>query len=162
MTGDEHEAQKIVADVIVDRCIEIAHNLLLFRLQIAAELFVLSLEHRPPPKKIGGAMFGSRHQPRAGIVGNARLRPLLERRHQRILRQLLGHADIADDARDAGDQPRRLDPPNRFNGAVCVGSRHSYRSHHLSHGLRNGMSGHRRSSRRYIPSHIRIPRAMLR
>jgi hypothetical protein len=57
--------------------------------------------------------------------------PLLERRDESILGELLGEADVAHDARESGDEPRRLDPPDCFDRAMCVGSRHGYRSHHL-------------------------------
>ena len=72
------------------------------------------------------------HQPRAGIVGHARLRPLLERGDQRVLRQLLGEADVAHHAREPGDQLGRLDAPDRVDRAVyvggrCIGSHDRYR-----------------------------------
>ena len=60
--------------------------------------------------------------------------PLLERGDERVLREVLGEADVAHDAREAGDEPRRLDPPDRVDGAMGVGSGHSYRSDHHSTG----------------------------
>jgi len=45
---------------------------------------------------------------------------LLERGNERVLRQLLGQADVADDPRQAGDQPGGLDSPDRVDGTVCV------------------------------------------
>ena len=41
MAGDEHEAQEVVADVVVDRDLEVRHGRLLPRLELAAELLVL-------------------------------------------------------------------------------------------------------------------------
>ncbi len=65
-----------------------------------------------------------------GLVGDARLRPLLERGDQGVLRQLLGQADVAHHAGQAGDEPGRLDAPDRLDGAMGIGSRHGHRSHH--------------------------------
>ena len=44
MAGDEHEAQQIVADVVVERGVEIGHGHLLLGLELVAELLVLALE----------------------------------------------------------------------------------------------------------------------
>ena len=45
------------------------------------------------------------HEPGARVVRDARLRPLLERGDERVLREILGQADVAHDAREAGDEP---------------------------------------------------------
>ncbi len=76
-------------------------------------------------------MLGGGHQPGAGIVWDPRLRPLLERGDKSILREILGDADIAHDARQPGNKPRRLDSPDCVNRAMCIGSCHCYRSHHF-------------------------------
>lgn len=49
------------------------------------------------------AALGGGGEPGARVVGHAVARPVLQRRDQRILCQLLGHADVAHDARDDGD-----------------------------------------------------------
>jgi len=77
------------------------------------------------------AALGGSHQPRAGIVGNARFGSLLESGDQSLLCEVFGETDIAHHAREAGNQLGRFDSPDRVDGAVCVGNRHSYRSHHL-------------------------------
>ena len=61
-----------------------------------------------------------------GLSGTPASRPLLERGHQRILRQLLGEPDVAHDAREAGDEPRGLDPPDRLDGAMDIRGRHGH------------------------------------
>ena len=66
-------------------------------------------------------LLGGRHQPGARVVGNTRSRPLLERRDQCILRQLLRQPHVAHDARQAGDQARGLDAPDRIDRAASVG-----------------------------------------
>ena len=48
-----------------------------------------------------------------GLSGTPDSRPLLERGDQRVLRQLLGQADVAHQPGEAGDEPARLDPPDR-------------------------------------------------
>ena len=44
MTGREHQAQEVVADVVVDRGVEIRHGHLLLGLELVTELLVLALE----------------------------------------------------------------------------------------------------------------------
>jgi hypothetical protein len=81
-------------------------------------LLVLPLEHRPPAKLVDRVMLCSAHEPRCRLVGHTRHRPLLERRNQRILRQLLGEPDIADDPCQGADQPRGVDPPDCLDRAM--------------------------------------------
>ena len=47
MACDEHQAQQIVADVVVERGVDIDARDLLVELELAAELFVLAFEERP-------------------------------------------------------------------------------------------------------------------
>ena len=63
-----------------------------------------------------------------GLSGTPVARPLLERGDQRVLGQLLGQADVAHDPRQPGDEPRRLDPPDRLDRAVDIAGlrRHRY------------------------------------
>ena len=57
-----------------------------------------------------------------GLSGTPDCRPLLQRGHKRILCEVLGNADVAHHPRQAGDEPRRLDSPDRVNCPMCVGS----------------------------------------
>src|SRR5438445_8485467 len=52
----------------------------------------------------------------------------LERGDERILRQVLGQADVAGDPGEPGDQPGGLDAPHRVDCAMSVGVRHRVRS----------------------------------
>src|SRR5258708_12297229 len=131
MAGYEHEAQEVVANVIVERGVEIRHGHLLLRLKLAAKLLVLALKPLVSAEHVDSTMFRGGHEPSARVVRDARFRPLLERRNESILREFLGKTDIAYDPRETSDDSGRLDPPDRIDGVVCVGSRHGYPSHHL-------------------------------
>src|SRR6267143_3186426 len=131
MAGYEYEAQEVVANVIVDRGFEIRHRHLLLGLDLAAEFFVLALEPLVSAQEIDCTMLRGSHQPGARIVRDARLRPLLERGDESVLRQLLGMTHIAHDPRETRDDPGGLNPPDCVNRALCIGSRHGYRSHHF-------------------------------
>jgi hypothetical protein len=61
-----------------------------------------------------------------GLSGTP-FRPLVDGAQQRVLSQILGQRDVAHQARQAGDEPRRLDPPDRFDRARDVGGRHGRR-----------------------------------
>src|SRR5207302_6507620 len=83
-----------------------------------SELFVLALERLTPPDQIGRSVLGRRHQPGSRPLRHAGDGPLLERGNERVLRELLGGPDVADEASQPGDEPGRLDPPDRFDRAV--------------------------------------------
>ena len=127
MAGHEHEAQQVVADVVVEGGIEIRRGPISFRLELAAELLVFSLDQLGPAQPVDRAMLRSGHEPGARVVGDARDRPPLERDDKRILRKLLGNTDVAHDPREAGDEPRLLDPPDCVDRAMGIGSRHGSR-----------------------------------
>src|ERR1700687_329956 len=121
----------MVANVIVDRGFEIGHGHLLLSLKLPTNFLVLPHEPLVSAQEIDRTMLRSGHQPGAGVVRDARPGPLLERGDQSILRKLLGKTDIAHDPRNTRDDPGGLNPPDRVNRAMCIGSRHGYRSHHL-------------------------------
>src|SRR5262245_38543746 len=95
MTRDEDEPQEIVADLVVERRIEIRHD------GCVADFVTQFLELPPEslfsPQEIDGAMFRRDHEPGARLVRDARDRPLLERDSKCVLCQLLGDADVAHD-----------------------------------------------------------------
>ncbi len=131
MAGGEHQPQQVVADVVVERGVEVGHLRLAFRGQLVAELGVLAVDQLGAAEAVDRAVLGGGHQPGAGLVGDAGARPLLERGDERVLRQLLGHADVAHHAREAGDELGLLDAEDRVDGVMCIGSRHGYRYQHL-------------------------------
>jgi hypothetical protein len=53
-------------------------------------------------------------------IRNAVARPLLERRDEGVLRDLLGQPDVTQQARERGDETRALDPPDRLDRAPRV------------------------------------------
>src|SRR5438270_4613412 len=135
MTGREYESKKIIADVVfvcgVDCSIEIFHSRLLPRLDVATELLVLALDSLFSAKKINRTMLTGGHEPGTRVAGDTRLRPLLERGDESILCELLGKTDIAHNPRETRDEPGRLDPPDCFDSAMCIGSRHGFPPHHF-------------------------------
>ena len=69
--------------------------------------------------------------------------PLLESGDESILREFLGKTNVTQDARETGDDPGGLDAPDCVDGAMCIGSRHGYRSHHVrSVGASRGNADH--------------------
>src|SRR6267143_1472432 len=92
---------------------------------------MLAFEKLIPAKVIDRPMLRRGHEPGAWVVWDARLRPLFERCDESVLRELLGEADVAHNAREASDDSGRLDSPDRVNRAMRVSSRHGYPSHHL-------------------------------
>src|SRR5438067_441147 len=89
MTGGEDQAQQIVADVIVQRGVEIRHGQLLLDLELTTELLVLALEHLAATQPVDRAMLRGGHEPGARVVRDARLRPLLECGDECVLREPL-------------------------------------------------------------------------
>src|SRR5229473_7005353 len=92
---------------------------------------MLALQQLVSAPMIDRAMLRGSHEPGARVVRDARLRPLLERGNESVLCEFLGKTDIAHNPRETGDDPGGLDPPDRVNCSMCIGSRHCYQSHHL-------------------------------
>ena len=129
MTGDEHEPEQVVADVLVERGLEIRTDR---RLDdgVGCNLLVRALQHLLPPELVEGPVLRRGHEPGARILRDAGLGPALERGDQRLLGQILGEADFADHADEATEKPRGLDPPHRLDGAAggCLAHRAALRS----------------------------------
>jgi hypothetical protein len=116
--------------MVVERGIEIGHGALLLGLEFVAQLLVLPVEQLVSAQQVDGSALGSSHEPGAGIVGDADLRPALERDQERVLCEVLGDADITHHAGEAGDQLRRFDAPDGIDGAMGLGGGHGYQSGH--------------------------------
>jgi hypothetical protein len=131
----EHQAQQVVADIVVERGVEVGRLARAGGLQVMAQFLVLALDQLCAAQAVDGAVPGGGHQPGAGLVGDAGARPPLQGGNQGVLRQLLGETHIAHHAGEAGDQLRPLDAEHRLDGAMGaggggVGGRHGRRSDH--------------------------------
>src|SRR2546427_1593448 len=119
MARHEDEAEEIVPEFLVDRRVQVLAYLI--PLDNASELSVLALERLAASDQVGRAMLRGRHQPGARSLWHAGSGPLLERGNEGVLCELLSRPDIADEASQPGDEPGRLDPPDRVDGAMRVG-----------------------------------------
>ena len=72
-------------------------------LHFLTDFLVLALEPLVAAQQIDGAILRGGHEPGAGVARDARLRPLLERGDQSIVRQILGQTDVAHDPRQTGN-----------------------------------------------------------
>src|SRR5260221_856122 len=133
MARREHQTKKIIADVIVQRGVEIrlCPALVCPGLHLVAELLVLLLEQLASAKMVYRPMLRDRHEPGGRALRNALLWPLLERGDERVLRELLREPQVAHDPRQTGDQLGRLDAPDSVNGAMRACGRPGPRSKHL-------------------------------
>jgi hypothetical protein len=104
VAGQEGEAQHVVLDV-VDLLVEVGHVLLLPD-ECPSELLGLAAEGLGAADVIDAAAPGGGHQPGAGVARHARGRPLLQSRHESVLRQVLGQADVTCRAGQGADEPR--------------------------------------------------------
>src|SRR4029077_12745182 len=82
---------------------------------------------------VDGAVFCGGHEPCAGVIGDAGLRPLLECGDEGVLGEVFSASYVVDEASEAGDDARGLDAPDGFDGAVWIGSRHCYRSNQFGY-----------------------------
>jgi hypothetical protein len=131
MAGYEHETQEVVADRVIDCGIEIGRGHLLLRLELVAKLLVLALQPLASAKQVDGPMLCRGHEPGAWVVRDTRLRPSLQCRDERVLRKVLGNTDVTHHTRETGNEFARLDPPDRVDRSMGIGSRHGYQSDHL-------------------------------
>jgi len=76
---------------------------------------LLALEERSPAQRVDRPTFRDGHQPGAWVLRYARVRPLLQRGDEGVLREVFGQPDVAHDPGDPGDHPGRLDPPYRVD-----------------------------------------------
>ena len=127
MTRNEHQAQQVVTDLVIERGIDrfaIVDEVTALGLDFAPELLVLAPHELRVAHGVDRAMLRRLHEPGAGLGRNALVRPLLECRHERFLRKLLGLADVAHHAREAGDELRPLDAKYRFDCGMRRRLRH--------------------------------------
>ena len=73
MASGEHEAQEIVANLIVERGIEIGLRHVLLNLKLIAEFPMLSFEQLVAAEKIDGSMFCCGHEPSPGVIRDTQI-----------------------------------------------------------------------------------------
>src|SRR5258708_32320313 len=105
MGGNGYQAQQVVANIVIEGCIEVRHDHL-SRRELATEFLVLALEPRVSAEVINRTMLGCGHKPGSRVVRDTRLWPLLERSDESILREVLGNASLAHHPPATGDHPR--------------------------------------------------------
>ncbi len=103
MARHEDEAEEIVADVFVDRGVQVVR--IPIPPEVASQLAVLAFERLAAADEIDRAMLRGRHQPRSRLLRHAGDGPLLQGGDQGVLRQLFGCPDIPDETGQPGDQP---------------------------------------------------------
>ena len=122
MACDEHEAEEIVPDRVVEGGIDLRSGLGAALLQVSRDLFVLRGEALVATEDVDAAALRRRHEPRARLLRDARFGPALERCDERLLREVLRQSDVPNQARESRDERGRFDPPDRLDGAMDVGS----------------------------------------
>jgi hypothetical protein len=133
MTRHENETQKVVSDVVVNGGVKLVDGRFLRLDNRWRQLGMLSVEHLVASQRIHRAMLGCSHQPGGWIIGNAGLRPLLERYYQSVLSEIFSETNVVNQARQCGNELRRLHPPDSFDTLV----RFQGRSQSLSRNHRN-------------------------
>src|ERR1700688_2586366 len=122
MAGDEYQAEKVVANVIVDRGFQTSHGGLLPGIDFASKLFVFTFEKFCAAEGVNCAMLRRGHEPGARIIRDARLWPTFESGDECILCEVF---------RETDDEAGRLDSPDCVNRAMDVGGHEHHRSKHL-------------------------------
>ena len=107
MAAREDQAQAIVGD---DGGIVIRRRLPEDAVPLAREGLDLAVEPTAAPELIAGPVPRHRHEPGAGIVGQAIDRPVDQRRRQRFLHGFLGGVEIPEHAGHRGDESAVLAP----------------------------------------------------
>ncbi len=104
MARHKDQAQDVVRHV-VDLRDEVGLVELLEDLQLTPDHLLLALERDAAAQRVDAPALRGGHEPGTRMVGDALLRPLLQRGDERVLGQVLGHRHVADDTSQPGDQP---------------------------------------------------------
>jgi hypothetical protein len=117
MAGGEDETEQVVADLVIERRVEIGS--LQFRVhELVPDLGMLFVDTPRPAEMIDRSMLCRGHQPGARVGGDSRLRPPLQRGEERILGEVFRHADVPDSPSQRCDEAGRFDSPYGLDGAV--------------------------------------------
>ncbi len=114
-------SQEVIAYILIRIRIRVFWNADgIFQFKITSHFFGLAFEADVAANLVDGMMFGGRHEPGAGVIGDARLGPLLEGGNKGALRKIFGETHIADKAREGRDQSGGFDPPDCVNRAMDI------------------------------------------
>jgi hypothetical protein len=111
MAAGEHQAQDVVGDRVRLLVLDAAGDL-------ASDQRVLVLQRRAAPHQVDRLALGGGGQPAARVRRDALDRPRLQRGHERVLREILGDADVAHEPCDGRDHARGLDSPDRVEARL--------------------------------------------
>ena len=102
MARDEHQAQQVIADVIVEPVLG-QRRAAGARFRLALQLRVLALRDLAVSELVERVVARRGGQPRARSIGHAAARPLLERADERVLCEFLGATDVPQHAGEERD-----------------------------------------------------------
>ena len=132
MTRGKDEAQQIVADVIgtarIQRVRDIGFDVGLHHFDLARQRLAAARLRGRLAQHVERAVAGGGHEPGARVGRHAARRPMLQRRHQGVLRGLFGQRQVAQMARGVGHHLGRLDAPDSLDLAadgVMIGHRYA-------------------------------------
>src|ERR1700732_3979593 len=111
MARGKDKPQHVIVDHLIQCLVHRLSEPLLLHLKLPSDFFVLLYKHLPTAQTIDGTSLCRRHQPCSGIFGDTFFGPPLKGCNERLLREYLRNADIAGDAGNHSDEPRRLDLP---------------------------------------------------
>ena len=90
VAGDEDEAEEVVADGVVEVAVTSRARSARVSASSRASSSCLRSRRGVAAEVIDGAVFGGGHEPGAGIVGDAGLRPLFEGGDEGVLGEVFG------------------------------------------------------------------------
>ena len=105
MTRDEHEPEQVVTDALVEDRLEVGAGARQTR-GLFVDRVVLALLHPALPAQIDRAIPRRGHEPRAGVLRDAGLRPSLEGGDEGLLGEILGEDRLAKARRYAATELR--------------------------------------------------------
>ena len=131
IAGDQDETQHVVAHSVVDLRLEVRIDPLALDLE-RRQALVLACDERAAPDHVDRTVARHGLEPGPRTVRDARLRPLFERSDERVLRELLGHADVTHDAHEPAHEASRLRPEDLTDRRVRVGRAHGVPFEHAA------------------------------
>jgi len=122
MAAQEHQPQYIIFDMIDGRQEVVLRHLVSLCLSDSGIDLITVIASS---ELINCPALGRRHEPSAGVVWDPGFGPLCQRCDQCILGEVLGQPNTSYDPDQPGNQPRRFQPPDRFDGLLSGPARHT-------------------------------------